>query len=82
MKREGYKKTAIRMPEYLWNELTEVAYKYGVSNNSMMVLWIGQMLEMERKKNDILKPENMGKMLNEINENKLAYLRSVNDDQK
>lgn len=64
--KDGFKKTAIRMPSKMWDELTEVSTRYGISNNSMMVLLIGQMLENERKKNAALSPEGIGKIMTEM----------------
>lgn len=64
--KDGFKKTAIRMPSKMWDELTVVSTKYGISNNSMMVLLIGQMLENERKKTEALSPAGIGKIMSEL----------------
>lgn len=62
-----YKKTAIRMPLSMWNEISEVADRYGFTNNGLMVLAVGQYLETERKKQELQSPETIVNMMNNLN---------------
>lgn len=73
-----YKKTAIRMPLYLWDELTVVSKKYGISNNSMMVLLIGNFLNTERQKEQLLSPEGIGKVISQLNYDQLSIFNNTN----
>lgn len=77
-----YKKSAIRMPQSMWDELTEVAKRYGISNNSMMVLLVGQMLETERKKNQMMSPEGFGKIISQMTDQQLSLFGNNFDEPK
>lgn len=61
-----YKKTAIRMPEFLWNELTVVSERLGVSNNGLMVMWVGEKLQEEKAKVNAMTPEGIGRILSKM----------------
>lgn len=66
MKKSEYKKTAIRMPMYIWEKLQKASDKYGVSCNSLMVLWIGEKLSLEDKQDKLTSPEAVGRIFKEL----------------
>lgn len=75
MNKDEFKKTAIRMPVTMWDELTEVSKRYGLCNNSMMVLAVGHLLETERKKESALSPEGLGTIMSQLNAEQLSLFK-------
>lgn len=68
MTEKKMKKTAIRMPQELWDKVEYFSNQLGISCNAYMVLSIGTKVKMDMKQDELTTPENVamifGKMVN------------------
>ena len=84
------KKTAIRMPVTLWDDLNEVAKTIGMTVNGLMVYYIGNAVKQQKMADALLlSPEKLGTVLgHSVDEEtqkqlaELAYKMVLQDAQK